>query len=152
MLGLEGCPHGVTIEPYCIKIHVSNKISAEDQTAMERILEGSSRDELYQIRMVGQNNQPQVIGKLNSCWIDQILLAEVQDALARGHPNVSMQIGIWGYPAPSFTGTTGNETKSGHPNFQGKAMGHPNVPQKDWQDAKNLVDKITPILSKYQEK
>jgi hypothetical protein len=164
----------VTIEEKGIILHPGTKISQTDSKALNAILKKYDKS-LYRIDTYRKGQKKKSLGQLSDVCLDRTVVAEV--AGAKGNSNRTLQViaatnpqrspGSPTNPQRSPSATTNPQQTPGSPPNPQHTPGSPTNPQQtpgsptnpqhtpcaaDEKAAKELIERLKPILEKYSKK
>ena len=141
---------GVTMDEAHIVVHPMTKISTEDTKAINNILEKYDKS-LYKLAAYKDGKLKKTQGTLSDVNLDQAIASELPAAQAKGESNKTMQ-----FTNPQRGNITNPQTAAAVTNPQ-RSPSVPTNPQRhpsaaDEKAAKELLERLKPILQKYSTK
>ena len=143
---------GVTMDEAHIVVHPITKISTEDTRAINNILEKYDKS-LYKLAAYKDGKLKKTQGTLSDVNLDQAIASELPAAQAKGESNKTMQ-----FTNPQrHPGNITNPQKTAAVTNPQRSPGAPTNPQRhpsaaDEKAAKELLERLKPILQKYSRK
>lgn len=146
----------VTIGEDHIVVHPFTKISGGDMKAINDVLKKYDKS-FYKLDTYQNGKLQKTVGQLSDIYIDQAIKSELANAQANGESNKTMQ---FTNPQQHPPGAITNPQKSPSvsPTNPQQIPGAPTNPQKgssaggDAKAARELVERLKPILEKYSKK
>ena len=141
---------GVTMDEAHIVVHPITKISMEDTREINNILEKYDKS-LYKLAAYKDGKLKKTQGTLSDVNLDQAIASELLAAQAKGESNKTMQ-----FTNPQRGNITNPQKAAAVTNPQ-RSPGAPTNPQRnsspaDEKAAKELLERLKPILQKYSRK
>ena len=143
---------GVTMDEAHIVVHPITKISTEDTRAINNVLKKYDKS-LYKVATYKDGKLKKTHGTLSDVNLDQAIASELPAAQAKGESDKTMQ-----FTNPQrHPGNITNPQKAAAVTNPQRSPGAPTNPQHspsltDEKAAKELIERLKPILQKYSRK
>ncbi len=153
---------GVTMDETHIVVHPITKISTEDTKAINNILKKYDKS-LYKLATYKDGKLKKTQGTLSDVYLDQAIASELSAAQAKGESNKTMQFTNPQRHPGNITnpqrhpGNITNPQRAAAVTNPQRSPGAPTNPQQslppgDEKAAKELLERLKPILQKYSRK
>lgn len=170
-LTCAAAPSGtVTIKDDVILIHPGTKLTQEDREQLNQVLSSYDKS-LYKVQTYKSGKLTRTMGELSDVVVDQALASEVATSVAKGNSSRTLQViaatmsqrlGSTTYPQPT-PGSTNNPTQGSPSGTTNPTHGSPSGTTNPTQHqqgahpggekaAKELIERLKPILEKYRKK